>query len=87
MEGRIDLQHTVTERDWKQWLEDQKLDIIERYSCWICQEEMSSESFLLQHYENHNENYIRRVMACKVGTNAPVLGCVKFRFGFVRFSF
>ena len=46
MEGRIDVQHTVTERDWKQWLEDHKLDILEEHSCWICQEEMSSESFL-----------------------------------------
>ena len=34
-------------------MEDQQSDIIERHSCWICQEEMSSESLLLQHYENH----------------------------------
>ena len=27
--------------------------IIEKHSCWICQEEMSSEALLLQHYENH----------------------------------
>ena len=26
---------------------------VETHSCWICQEEMSSEAFLLQHYENH----------------------------------
>ena len=25
----------------------------EKHSCWICQEEMRSESLLLQHYENH----------------------------------
>jgi len=25
----------------------------EKHSCWICQEEMSSETILLQHYENH----------------------------------
>ena len=34
-------------------IEDQRSDIIERHTCWICQEEMSSESLLLQHYENH----------------------------------
>ena len=27
--------------------------IIEKHSCWICQEEMSSEAVLLQHYKNH----------------------------------
>ena len=27
--------------------------IIEKHSCWICQEEMSSEALLLQHYEHH----------------------------------
>ena len=27
--------------------------IIEKHSCWICQEEMSSEALLLEHYENH----------------------------------
>ena len=27
--------------------------IIEKHSCWICQEEMISEALLLQHYENH----------------------------------
>ena len=26
---------------------------VETHSCWICQEEMSSVAFLLQHYENH----------------------------------
>ena len=26
---------------------------IEKHSCWICQEEMSSEPLLLRHYENH----------------------------------
>ena len=26
---------------------------VETHSCWICQEEMSSEAFLLQHYEDH----------------------------------
>ena len=31
-------------------INDQQL---EKHSCWICQEEMSSESLLLQHYENH----------------------------------
>ena len=32
-------------------INDQQLD---KHSCWICQEEMSSESLLLlQHYENH----------------------------------
>ena len=34
-------------------IEDQRSDIIERHTCWICQEEMSSESLRLQHYENH----------------------------------
>ena len=27
--------------------------IIEKHSCWICQEKMSSEARLLQHYKNH----------------------------------
>ena len=27
--------------------------VIEKHRCWICQEEMSSEALLLQHYENH----------------------------------
>ena len=27
--------------------------ITENHSCWICQEEMSSEALLLEHYENH----------------------------------
>ena len=27
--------------------------IVEKHSCWICQEEMSSEKALLQHYDNH----------------------------------
>ena len=27
--------------------------IMEDYSCWICQEEMSSKASLLQHYKNH----------------------------------
>ena len=27
--------------------------IIEKHSCWICQEEMDTEALLLQHYENH----------------------------------
>ena len=26
---------------------------VEKHSCWICQEEMSSEALLLEHYENH----------------------------------
>ena len=34
-------------------MEDHQSDINERYSCWICQENMSSEALLLQHYENH----------------------------------
>ena len=34
-------------------IEDQRSDIIERHTCWICQEEMGNESLLLQHYENH----------------------------------
>ena len=32
---------------------DARSVIIEKHSCWICQEEMSSEALLLQHYENH----------------------------------
>ena len=32
---------------------DARSAIIEKHSCWICQEEMSSEALLLQHYENH----------------------------------
>ena len=31
----------------------QSVIIIEKHSCWICQEEMSSEALLLQHYEHH----------------------------------
>ena len=27
--------------------------IIEKQSCWICQEEISSQALLVQHYENH----------------------------------
>ena len=34
-------------------IEDQRSDIIERHTCWICQEEMGNESLFLQHYENH----------------------------------
>ena len=34
-------------------LADAQLVIFENYSCWICQEEISSEALLLQHYENH----------------------------------
>ena len=35
-------------------IEDQRSDIIKKHcSCWICQEEMSSEAGLLQHYEDH----------------------------------
>ena len=34
-------------------LADAQLVIFENYSCWICQEEMSSEALLLEHYENH----------------------------------
>ena len=34
-------------------IKNEQLDITEKHSCWICQEEMSSESLLLQHYENH----------------------------------
>ena len=26
---------------------------VEKHSCWICQEEMSSEALLLEHYQNH----------------------------------
>ena len=32
---------------------DARSVIMEKHSCWICQEEMSSEALLLQHYENH----------------------------------
>ena len=34
-------------------IKNQQLDFTEKHSCWICQEEMRSESLLLQHYENH----------------------------------
>ena len=27
--------------------------VIEKQSCWICQEEISSQTLLLRHYENH----------------------------------
>ena len=37
----------------KNGVTDARLVIIEKHSCWICQEEMSSEALLLQHYENH----------------------------------
>ena len=30
-----------------------KPEIGRDFSCWICQEELSSESLLLQHYDNH----------------------------------
>ena len=29
------------------------LVVVERHSCWICQEELSSEALLLEHYDNH----------------------------------
>ena len=32
---------------------DARSVIIEKHSCWICQEEMGSDALLLQHYENH----------------------------------
>ena len=32
---------------------DARSVIIEKHSCWICQEEMNSVALLLQHYENH----------------------------------
>ena len=32
---------------------DARSVIMEKHSCWICQEEMSSEALLLQHYESH----------------------------------
>ena len=32
-------------------------DIIEKHSCWVCQEEMNSE-VLLQHYENHMRHVV-----------------------------
>ena len=31
---------------------------VETHSCWICQEEMSSVAFLLQHYENHMRHVV-----------------------------
>ena len=34
-------------------MEGQQSAIIEKHNCWICQEEMSSEALLLQHYKNH----------------------------------
>ena len=34
-------------------MKDQQSDITEKHSCWICQEEISGEALLLQHYENH----------------------------------
>ena len=30
-----------------------ELSTIEKHSCWICQEEMNSETLLVQHYESH----------------------------------
>ena len=45
---------TLSERETvNSSIKDQQLDVTEKHSCWICQEEMRSESFLLQHYENH----------------------------------
>ena len=45
---------TLSQRETRNsGMEDQESGIIEKHSCWICQEEMSSESLLLQHYENH----------------------------------
>ena len=32
---------------------DARSVIMEKHSCWICEEEMNSEALLLQHYENH----------------------------------
>ena len=37
-------------------MENLQPDIIEKHSCWVCQEEMNSEALLLQHYENHMIN-------------------------------
>ena len=37
----------------KSGVADQQSVINEKHSCWICQEEMSSEALLLQHYEHH----------------------------------
>ena len=34
-------------------IKNQQPDFTEKHSCWICQDEMRSESLLLQHYENH----------------------------------
>ena len=34
-------------------IEDRQSAIVEKHSCWICQEEMSSEALLLQHYKSH----------------------------------
>ena len=31
---------------------------VETHSCWICQEEMRSAAFLLQHYENHMRHVV-----------------------------
>ena len=31
---------------------------VETHRCWIFQEEMSSEAFLLQHYENHMRHVV-----------------------------
>ena len=32
---------------------DQALSQVQTYSCWICQEECSSSTSLLEHYDNH----------------------------------
>ena len=45
---------TLSQRETRnRGIKNQQLDFTEKHSCWICQDEMRSESLLLQHYENH----------------------------------
>ena len=39
-------------------MEIPQTDIIEKHSCWVCQEEMNSEVLLLQHYESHMRHVV-----------------------------
>ena len=32
---------------------DHRADQLDTFSCWICQEELSSQELLMEHYENH----------------------------------
>ena len=53
--------------------------IIEKHSCWICQEEMSSEAVLLQHYEHHMTYVVKTIHKVKMRFSS----CKFFYFWFL----